>query len=127
MSYNADMIVSLPWPPKAASPNARAHWAAVHRARSRYRADARILALAAGARDTGKTLPPNAALHVTLRVCPPDKRRRDWDNIIASLKSGLDGIADALGVDDSRFRLSIEMAEPVAGGRIDVQVKPCQD
>ena len=127
MAYNASIIVSLPWPPKATSPNARAHWAAVHRARSRYRADARILAIAAGARDAGKAPPPHAALHVTLRVYPPDRRRRDLDNIVASLKSALDGIADALGVDDSRFRLSIEMSDPVAGGRIDVEVETCRD
>jgi crossover junction endodeoxyribonuclease RusA len=75
----------------------------------------------AGARDFAKALPEGAPLRVTLRVYPPDKRRRDWDNVIASLKSGLDGIADALGIDDSRFRLSIEMLPEVAkGGRVDV-------
>jgi crossover junction endodeoxyribonuclease RusA len=95
----------------------------VHRARSKYRAGARILALASGARDFAKVLPEGAPLRVMLRVYPPDKRRRDWDNIVASLKSGLDGIADALGVDDSRFRLSIEMIpEVVKGGRVDVVI-----
>lgn len=117
------MVVSLPWPPRAASPNARAHWATVHRARSKYRADARILAIAAGAIDFSRTLPKGVALRVTLRVYPPDKRRRDWDNIIASLKSGLDGIADALGIDDSLFRLAIDMLPlPVKGGRIDIVI-----
>jgi crossover junction endodeoxyribonuclease RusA len=82
------------------------------------------LAVAAGARDFAKALPEGAPLRVTLRVYPPDKRRRDWDNIIASLKSGLDGIADALGIDDSRFRLSIEMLpEVMKGGRVDVVVE----
>jgi crossover junction endodeoxyribonuclease RusA len=81
------------------------------------------LALAAGARDFARALPEGAPLRVMLRVYPPDKRRRDWDNVVASLKSGLDGIADALGIDDARFRLSIDMLpEVVTGGRIDVVV-----
>jgi crossover junction endodeoxyribonuclease RusA len=81
------------------------------------------LALAAGALDFAKALPEGAPLRVTLKIYPPDKRRRDWDNIVASLKSGLDGIADALGIDDSRFRLSIDMLpEVVKGWRVDVVV-----
>jgi crossover junction endodeoxyribonuclease RusA len=73
--------------------------------------------------DTAKTLPQGEPLRITLRVYPPDKRRRDWDNIVASLKSGLDGISDALGIDDSRFRLGIEMLpEIVKGGRVDVVI-----
>jgi crossover junction endodeoxyribonuclease RusA len=81
------------------------------------------LAVASGARDFAKALPEGAPLRVTLRVYPPDKRRRDWDNIVASLKSGLDGIADALSIDDSRFQISIDMLpEVVNGGRVDVVV-----
>lgn len=54
--------------------------------------------------------------------------KMDWDNIVASLKSGLDGIADALGIDDSRFRLAMDLsADPVTGGRVDVQVSTCRD
>jgi crossover junction endodeoxyribonuclease RusA len=79
--------------------------------------------MAAGACDFAQALPEGAALRVMLKVYPPDQRRRDWDNVIASLKSGLDGIADALAIDDSRFRLAIEMLpEIVKGGRIDVVV-----
>jgi crossover junction endodeoxyribonuclease RusA len=73
--------------------------------------------------DTAKTLPQGEPLRVTLRIYSPDKRRRDWDNIVASIKSGLDGIADALGADDSRFRLAIDvLPEVVKGGRIDVVI-----
>ena len=31
----------------------------------------------------------------------PDRRRRDIDNLLASLKPSLDGIAQATGIDDS--------------------------
>ena len=44
------------------------------------------------------------------------------DNLLSRLKSGLDGLADVLGVDDSRWSLRIEMAEPVKGGSVYVEV-----
>lgn len=33
----------------------------------------------------------------------PDRRARDRDNLLAASKPSLDGIADALGVNDARF------------------------
>jgi crossover junction endodeoxyribonuclease RusA len=66
-------------------------------------------------------------LAVHLHFVPPDRRRRDLDNLIASMKAGLDGLADALGVDDSRWKLSAEA--PAAGGEVGgfvrVEVTPC--
>jgi crossover junction endodeoxyribonuclease RusA len=53
---------------------------------------------------------------------PPDRRRWDLDNMLASVKSGLDGLADAIGVDDSFWTLSIAKGEPVPGGAVDVQI-----
>jgi crossover junction endodeoxyribonuclease RusA len=34
----------------------------------------------------------------------PDKRHRDADNCLAAAKAGLDGMADALGVNDRHFQ-----------------------
>ena len=36
---------------------------------------------------------------------PPRKGRRDLDNCLASIKSGLDGVADVLCVDDGLQRI----------------------
>lgn len=58
---------------------------------------------------------------VSLTFLPPDRRRRDLDNLIASMKSGLDVLADALGVDDNRFKLSAELADEI-GGFVRVEV-----
>ena len=41
---------------------------------------------------------------VRITFYPPDARRRDDDNMIGSFRAARDGIADALGVDDRRFR-----------------------
>ena len=63
-------------------------------------------------------------LNVALVFHPPDKRKRDWDNMIASVKAGLDGLADALKVDDSKWRISIEVSQQI-GGMVKVEVLAC--
>ena len=37
------------------------------------------------------------------------------DNLIAAMKSGLDGLADALGVDDSRWALTCAIDDNIGG------------
>jgi crossover junction endodeoxyribonuclease RusA len=44
------------------------------------------------------------AIRVTLMYMMPDKRHRDVDNLLAASKAGLDGVAEALGVDDNQFQ-----------------------
>ena len=61
---------------------------------------------------------------VGLLFNPPDRRHRDWDNLVASMKAGLDGIADGLKTDDRGFRLtSIDVGEVVANGQVVVTLK----
>ena len=38
---------------------------------------------------------------------PPDKRSYDRDNLVARMKSGIDGLADALRINDKRFNTVI--------------------
>lgn len=110
------MRVILPWPPAALSPNARAHWATKARAARIYRHACATLTRQAGALAVG-----DGRLHVTLEFVPPDRRHRDRDNLLGSMKSGLDGIADALGVNDSLFDLTIRVSDQI-GGLIRVDV-----
>jgi len=54
-----------------------------------------------------------------VRAFPPTAHARDDDNLIASLKPHRDGIAKALGIDDSRFeQRPLQWGDPVKGGRI---------
>jgi crossover junction endodeoxyribonuclease RusA len=48
---------------------------------------------------------PQGAEKIRLKITfyPPDKRHRDADNMVAAIKSGLDGLADALRVNDRLF------------------------
>jgi crossover junction endodeoxyribonuclease RusA len=103
--------ITLPWPPKILSPNARVHWAQKSKAAKAYRAVCWALCKEAGlvaAVTTGR-------LHLWLDFYAPDKRRRDDDNMIASFKAGRDGIADALGVDDHRFICHTFVRDEIGG------------
>lgn len=95
------MIITLPWPPAELNPNRKngKHWSSTHKVKTRYKSDCYHLALQAiGAKPRGAGL-----LALTITFVQPDKIRRDRDNMLASIKSGLDGVAMALGVDDETF------------------------
>lgn len=103
----------LPWPPSVLSPNARAHWREKARAAAKYRRDCCIVCQATGVRAL-----PWPGMQVHLVFCPPDRRPRDLDNMLASAKSALDGVADATGIDDSRWTYSMERGSPCKGGAV---------
>jgi len=117
------VVIELPWPDKRLSPNARLHWAEKAKAVSRARRDAFALALEAKARDATK----NGVMGVSVLFEPPNNIRRDRDNLVASVKSYLDGIADCIRVDDSLWRTDFIFADNYPGGRVQVMVfgVPC--
>lgn len=102
--------ITLPWPPAGLSPNARLHWAELARLKSQYRHACAWQAKAQGARKIDAD-----ALHLSLTFYPPSRRAFDLDNALARMKSGLDGLADVLGVDDSRWTLTIAKAGEIGG------------
>lgn len=116
------MQIVLPWPPAALNPNARhSHWSQLAKAKRRYRA-----ACALQARAQGCGLIAADRLTVHLRFTPPDRRTRDDQNLIAAMKSGLDGLADVLGVDDSRWHVTHDPIDTsTIGGFVRVEVTPC--
>jgi len=65
--------------------------------------------------------------HVIITFHPPDKRKRDMDNMIAAFKAGQDGVADAIGVDDSKWVSSYRIGQPVKGGLVIVEIGGNQD
>jgi crossover junction endodeoxyribonuclease RusA len=107
------VIVILPWPPKELSPNARVHFRKKAEAAKKYRNLAQWSAWEAARVD---------GYSVSITFNPPDNRRRDLDNMLASIKSGLDGISSAIGIDDSKWSMTIRKGEPVKGGRVVIEV-----
>lgn len=112
-------MIELPWPPKELSPNARKHFHAKAAAAKAYREQAYWLTKKA----RRPTLPDEGVLVLRIDFFPPDARKRDLDNMLASIKSGLDGIADSWEVDDQRFSFWIHRAEPVKGGKVVVRTR----
>lgn len=104
------------WPPKELTPNAkrRKHWRSYSDITARYRQDCKDLAIAAKAK--GRI--------VAVTFHPPDRRRRDDDGMIGAFKAGRDGIAEATGVDDHKFRPQYRFGEPVRGGSVIVTTAP---
>lgn len=108
------IALTLPWPPKALSPNARTHWSVRSKAAKEYRQAcfwSTKQLLAAG----GWQNMPEGKLHLWVEFFPPDRRHRDDDNMIASFKAGRDGVAEALGIDDRRFTMHPSVNDFVAG------------
>lgn len=95
--------VELPWPSTSLSPNARVHWSTRWKHVRQYRFRSSVLTQEViGA----ATLPAwmRGQMDIRLEFCAPDRRKYDRDNLVARMKSGLDGIADALAIDDAQFR-----------------------
>jgi len=111
--------LTLPWPPKQLSPNARLHWSVVAKVKKAYRMACFTQAINAGMR----SIPWDGDVHLWIDIYPPDRRARDDDNVVASFKSGRDGLADALGVNDKRFRIHPYMKSEI-GGYIKVRFTP---
>ncbi len=65
---------------------------------------------------------PMGDLVLDLEFFPPDNRRRDDDNMIASFKAGRDGIAEALEIDDVKFQLRVRTRDKFPGGKVVVKI-----
>lgn len=93
--------IVLGWPPSELSPNKRLHWSKVAKFKSLYREACWAMALEQTR--IYKTEVPAGNLHLTLEFVPPDRRSYDRDNLVARMKAGLDGVADALKINDKMF------------------------
>jgi crossover junction endodeoxyribonuclease RusA len=94
----------LPWPHKALSPNARPHYLVRHKAARASRSAACVIGTG------GKCLQnPVCAVVPLVR----DKRARDIDNVLAGLKSALDGLTDAGWWKDDSTIVGIHLSPPL--------------
>jgi crossover junction endodeoxyribonuclease RusA len=115
------MTVTLGWPSRALSPNARTHWAMLARAKKAARREGYVSAIQTSA----DVIASPVSIQVTFT--PPNARRHDIDNLIASIKAHLDGISDAIGIDDSRWIWAAPViAKPEKPGRVVVTLTPVE-
>lgn len=118
------MAIVLPWPHKNLTPNAkrRLHWSKYQPHTKRARNDAFLLTKGWIARHPDARVDPDNSLALRVSFYPPDRRRRDHDGMIGTIKAAMDGISSALGVDDNQFRISYHFHEPEAPGRVEVEI-----
>lgn len=114
------MIISLPWPSSDLSPNKRQHWAAKSKAVAKYRDMCRTTAMLQSVRQRM----PKGPWQVSMLFFPPDNRRYDMDNLLARMKAGLDGVCDALKVNDVDFkRTTIERGTAQRPGSVRMKLE----
>lgn len=121
------MILELPWPPTV-NTYWRRHGHTIHisnRGRE-YRKSVAASLIANGrgvstGRDGQYPIPLRGRLKVTFEACPPDRRKRDIDNL---LKSAIDSLthAGAWEDDEQIDDLRIVRGEIVKGGSLVVEV-----
>ena len=115
------IAIDLPWPPRTLHPNSRTHWARKAKDAKQCRLTAFAQTKLAGVRKGDFDLP--SSLKVTCVFAPPDHRRRDLDGMLSSAKNFLDGISDAIGVDDSKFEIAIRREPPIKGGAVRIELE----
>lgn len=105
--------LKLPWPPSELSPNSRGHFMQLARAKKKYRQDC-AWATIQQRQNQGDGLPGKLRLELTFYR--PSRRDYDRDNLLARMKSGLDGVADGLRIDDKRFdTIAVRVADQIGG------------
>lgn len=114
-------MIELAWPPRQLRPNASSPgaWRIKSEAAKAYREQAYWRTKHLGLRFANTDEATCTTLRLTFN--PPDNRKRDLDNMLASVKSGIDGICDALAINDHCFtEISIVRGPALKGGKVTV-------
>jgi hypothetical protein len=109
-------VIVLPFPPASLSGHSDKHFWRVRPIIAKHREWARLATLEA------KPIVPVAGdIGLHIHFVPPD-RRGDRTNYWNRCKAYIDGIAEALGINDARFLPSKSFAEPEKPGRVEVVI-----
>lgn len=115
-------MIELPLPAKILWPNGRGHWAAKAASFKKHKQWAYFSACAP---DVIRTIPPDTRIDWSVTIHPKTAHAIDDDNARASLKAYQDGLAWALGVNDSQFNApSLTFGEPIKGGLVRIVIAP---
>ncbi len=120
---NPIATLELPLPSPWLSPNktvgSRGGRLAKATATKKYREAARLIALAALPADA-----PYDALSIQCRFFHKQNRKRDKDNLLASMKSAFDGIADAgwVGDDSQLTYMPVQIDKDASNPRVEIDI-----
>jgi len=96
------IVVKLPFPDASLFPNRRngQHWGKTNDAK----VSAHETAFFSTKQVSGGYVPPDGFIPLSVLFVTPTRHRRDWDGMAGAFKAYQDGMAAALGIDDSRFK-----------------------
>lgn len=112
------ITLELPWPPSVN--HYFRHWRGrmvISREGRSFRSKVCAILAAAGVR------PLEGHLKLAFLAFPPDRRRRDLDNLQKALLDALEK-GGAYANDSQIKRIEAEMGEPTLGGKVLVRIKP---
>ena len=102
-------MLTFAWPYKELNPNSSAHFQVKAKKKAIYKNDCYYLTKMAN-------IPKADYKEMHIIFYKPNRRYMDLDNMLASMKSGLDGMCEALEMDDRCFKkITIEVAENIGG------------
>ena len=111
----------LGWPPTELNPNRRMHWTKLAMAKKKYRNACFSVSKEQLKKFNIDNIPEKLVLEMTF--IPPDRRSYDRDNLVARMKAGIDGLADALKINDKRFNTVIStMDTDYLGGFVRIRI-----
>ncbi len=111
-------VMVFSWPDSKLSPNNRKDLRALTAARHAAKAEAFYIV-----RDSKISI-SSPSVELTLTFHPPDRRRRDLDNLYSTFKAYQDGIFQTLGVDDSIIeRVILQRGNIIPGGQVFVDIR----
>lgn len=112
----------FPWPDPRLSPNKRFD----RRALIAVKQDAKNEAFVITQQNkivASRVVIGDIAFELTLTFYPPDRRKRDLDNLYATFKAYQDGMFLALGIDDCKIeRVILQRGNPIPGGQVFVNI-----
>lgn len=111
-------MFTLPWPPSILSGHNTGYWFGKVDGVRKFRRWAKLATL-----EVKPDVPASGDIRIAVRFVPPN-RRGDRTNFANRCKPVFDGIADALGVNDSRFVPIYSYADPEKPGRLEIEVLP---
>lgn len=120
-----EFSVELPWPPRGLSPNARLNRYAKATLFKNTKLCAKLHTKNAMRAIGMESVEPkgDGLVNVRLVSTPPILRYRDEDNLIANCKATLDGIAEAIKVNDHYFHFREQIwNKPSAPGKLTVVI-----
>ena len=116
--------ITFPWPSPKVFPNYKRshHWRTYRDEEKSERKDGADITLdAIDWRHRAAVKRIEGFIHLRVTFTPPDRRKRDDDGCIGAFKHYRDGMADALRVDDARFRCEYVFADPAKPGCVIVE------